>query len=246
LSGDPFNPALRLLTEHGARPARERASRRLAAFVAAESRRRFPALARLGRAIADDRLQGLARGIAWRLTEAGGVIDRREVEPDLSSLSQSERRSLRQLGVRIGAFCVHLPSQLNSETAAFAVAFAAAGGLTPEPRTFGLRGLARIAGLSVPVDELERLGEALRAAPRRNGGATLTVEALESRGLSAEGADRLLRALGFIQSGRGGQPLVWRRRRAPAGPTRAVHSPFAALKQLTPAPRPHRRRARRV
>jgi ATP-dependent RNA helicase SUPV3L1/SUV3 len=242
-NSDPFNPAVRLLTEHGARPARERASRRLAAIVAAEARRRFSGLARLRRAIADDALKGLARGIAWRLAEAGGVIDRREVEPDLSSLSAAERRSLRQLGVRIGAFCLFMPGQLKAETMAFAAAFAAVGGVSPDPATCGLRGLARIGELTVPALELERLGEALRTAPRRNGGAVLTAEVLQALGLSE--AEQLLRALGFFPVGPLGQPTAWRRRRTPSPLTRLAHSPFAALEQLAPQARPHRRHRRR-
>ncbi|HEY2178562.1 MAG TPA: helicase-related protein, partial [Caulobacteraceae bacterium] len=86
--GDPLAPSIRLLTEMGAHSARERAMRRLEAFVAGEGRRRFAALDRLSREVSGGTLRGLARGVAWRLAQAGGVIDRREVEPDLSSLSQ--------------------------------------------------------------------------------------------------------------------------------------------------------------
>jgi len=251
--GDPFNPAVRLLTELGARPARERAARRLAAYVAREARRRFSGLSRLDRAIADERLRGLARGIAWRLTQAGGVIDRRAVEPDLACLSRSERRSLRQLGVRIGAFCLYLPGQLNAEALAFAAAFASSA-VTTDPRTDGLRGLARIGDLTVSAQALERLGEALRAAPRRDGGAIVTAEALAGVDPSPEGAERLLRALGFASVGRAqpGQPLAWRRGRSVPLPARQVHSPFAVLapfavlERPVPAPRTRRPRIRRA
>lgn len=244
--GAPFNPTLRLLTELGARPARERAERRLAAYVAREARRRFSGLSRLDRAIADERLRGLARGIAWRLTQAGGVIDRRAVEPDLASLSRSERRSLRQLGVRIGAFCLYLPGQLNAEAVAFATAFAAAA--PDDLRADGLRGLARIGELAVPALELERLGEAVRVAPRRDGGAVLTAEALAGVGPLPEGAELILRALGFAPAGRApaGQPLAWRRLRGVPRPARQVHSPFAVLGSLAPAPRKRRPRIRRA
>jgi ATP-dependent RNA helicase SUPV3L1/SUV3 len=241
--GDPFNPAVRLLTELGGRPARERAQRRLAGFVAAQSRRRFAGLWRLSQAIASDRLRGLARGVAWRLAEAGGVIDRRQVEPDLSSLSRSERRNLRQQGVRVGAFCLWLPDQLNRESQTLAVALARGAGAAAGVKAEGLRGLARIGEMAVAVEALERLDETLRAAPRRNGGAVLAPEALASLAPSDGSAERILKAVGFVPSGEG-VARVWRRRRTTAPARTLVHSPFAALGALAPPAksRPRRRR----
>ena len=59
---------------------RERAARRLEAFVAAEACRRLGALKLLKAAIADGRLKGLARGLAYQLVEQFGVLDRRQAE----------------------------------------------------------------------------------------------------------------------------------------------------------------------
>jgi ATP-dependent RNA helicase SUPV3L1/SUV3 len=247
--GDPLAPAVRLLTEMGARPARERAMRRLEAFTSTEARRRFAGLDRLSSAVSSGTLRGLARGVAWRLVEAGGVIDRREVEPDLASLSQGERRALRVLGVRIGAFCLYLTSQLTPDATAFAMAFAAGSNNAPGGKIEGLMGRARIGPLALPAVELERLAEAVRAAPRRAGGAVLTESALQSLGLTAERAAEVLRALGFTPTGRHepGQPLAWRRRRGAPRAAGIIASPFAALAVLEPArkrkPR-HRRRGR--
>jgi ATP-dependent RNA helicase SUPV3L1/SUV3 len=238
--GDPFNPAVRLLTELGARPARERAQRRLAGFVAAQSRRRFASLWRLTQAIASDRLRGLARGVAWRLAETGGVIDRRQVEPDLTSLSRSERRNLRQHGVRVGTFCLWLPDQLNEEARVLAAALGPPGGT----RTDGLRGLARVGEVAATVEELERLGESLRAAPRRNGGAVLTHETLAQLAATAQRGEQILHALGFYPSGQS-EARVWRRRRERSPTAKVIHSPFAALGSLTPTRKPRHPRRRR-
>ncbi|MGH7023641.1 MAG: helicase-related protein [Caulobacteraceae bacterium] len=244
--GDPLKPAVRILTEMGARHARERARARLEAFAAAEAARRFPALRRLSSAVAEGRVHGLARGVAWRLVEAGGAVDRRAVEPDLASLSRAERRALRQLGVRIGAFCLYLPSQLGPETARFAQAFAASG---ISAKTEGLMGRVQLAGLAAPVAELERLAEVLRAAPRRAGGQVLSRASVEQLGLELKPAETLLRALGFAPVGRreGDGSLAWRRRRVAPPPTRMTHSPFAALARIEPPPAraPRRRRVRR-
>ena len=139
LAGDqPFNPAVRLYGELGAAPARERAVRRLEAFVAAEASRRLWALKGLGDAVASGGVRGLARGLAYRLIEAGGVLDRRAVEADLGHLSRAERRALRDLGVRFGEFCLSLPSQTEPPARDVALAFALQAAPGWRPRGEGL------------------------------------------------------------------------------------------------------------
>jgi ATP-dependent RNA helicase SUPV3L1/SUV3 len=232
--GDPFNPSVRLLTELGAAATRERGGRRLEAFVAAEAGRRFAALRRLSRAVSDGAVTGLARGIAWRLAEAGGVIDRRVVETDLAALSRAERRELRRLSVHIDAFCLRLPSQGGAD--AFAAAFAEH---LPAAKLDALAGRLRLGEIAAEVAELEVLAARLRAAPKLKGGRVLAEADLPARTV------RLFRALGFNRSGKVGEPQVWRRRRAAARPQVAPHSPFAALAGLENKI-PSRRRARRV
>ncbi|MEO8812736.1 MAG: helicase-related protein, partial [Caulobacteraceae bacterium] len=125
LNGDrPFNPSVRLLGDLGPAPARDRAARRLEAFVAAEAGRRLPRLAALTASLAGGEVRGLARGLIFRLVEAGGVLDRRLAAAEVASLSQAERRTLRRLGVRIGAFNLFVPGQLAPGARAFASAFA--------------------------------------------------------------------------------------------------------------------------
>jgi ATP-dependent RNA helicase SUPV3L1/SUV3 len=207
-------------------------------------RRRFAGLARLERALAGDDLRGLARGVAWRLAEAGGVIARAPLEMDLRSLSRTERRTLRQLGIRIGAFSLHLPSQLRSETAAFAEALAR--GKDDSAWTMGLGGKVRLGETAVSASMLERLAEALREAPRRDGGAVLDKAALDRLGLTSCEAETLLRGLGFVPTNDNGpdEPIAWRRRRAARDSSRPRHSPFAVLSELAPS-RPVRVRRRK-
>ncbi len=263
----PFAPAVRLLGELGPAAARERAARRLEAFVAAEAGRRLAALKGLGEAVASGAIKGLARGLAWRLAEAGGVLDRREAAADLKSLSQAERRALRALGVRIGAFCLWLPEQLSEEARGFARAFAlqvapgwriGAGAIqalpspAPPARALGLAGMMAAGDLALRVENLEQLEAALRGAPRRRGGLVLTETARMALGWSEAEARRILRGLSFQPVGRAGagEATAWRRRgeRAPVAATRvAAHSPFAALAALEQpgARRPEGSRRRR-
>ncbi|HYE47078.1 MAG TPA: helicase-related protein [Caulobacter sp.] len=252
---------VRLLGELGPAPARERAQRRLEAFLAAERARRLAPLARLEAAMADGRLKGLARGIAHRLLENGGVLPRRQVEAELKALSQAERRELRILGVRIGAFSLHLPGLLRAPALAFAQALApdpaappanAVTRLKPGPvdaRALAARGLLAVGGLAVPAEALERLDALLRAAPRQGQGSVVSDQLRESLGWSAEDTAAILRGLGFTPVGRSA-PVAWRRRgpakpapSAPISPSAA--SPFAALARLQAPPQPLRRPPRR-
>jgi ATP-dependent RNA helicase SUPV3L1/SUV3 len=58
-------------------------------------------------------MEGLTRGIAFQLTEHYGVLPRDKVAQEIKSLTQDDRAKLRGLGVRFGAFTIHLPTQLK-------------------------------------------------------------------------------------------------------------------------------------
>ena len=63
-------------------------------------------------ATAED-LEGLAKGLAFRIVENLGVLFRREVAEDVKSLDQDARGSLRRYGVRFGAYHVFMPALLK-------------------------------------------------------------------------------------------------------------------------------------
>jgi ATP-dependent RNA helicase SUPV3L1/SUV3 len=266
--GGPFSPRVRLLGELGPPPARERAVRRLEAFLAAEAGRRLRPLRALKSAVSEGRIKGLARGLAYRLVEAGGVIDRAPVEADVRALSQVERRILRGFGVRFGAFSLFLPRLLDRDALDFTAAFAelwsphwrpTAGVVAalPEPAppatALAALGLRATGGLAAPVAALERLDELLRAAPRKAGAAALDDAAIAALGWSRPETEQILRGLGYSRARKIGpdDPPAWRRR-GPQKPREAkatpVASPFAALAALTPPAkrRPRRKRARRA
>ncbi len=260
VAGRSLSPKVRLFGDMGPDAARERATRRLEAWVAAEGGRRLGALKQIEAALADGSLKGLARGIAWRLAEAGGLIDRREVDHDLRSLSQNERRALRSLGVRIGAFSLWAPSLLRPGARVLATAIAgdgpeewspALGKATvlptpqPGPRALAARGLRACGNLGIPVDQLERLDELLRTARQAGGAALLSDKGREELGWSDEEAAQILKALGFT---RAHADAAWKPRKAakPSGATPPKHSPFAALAALkAPEPRRDRRPKKR-
>jgi ATP-dependent RNA helicase SUPV3L1/SUV3 len=266
--GAPFAARVRLFGELGPEPARERAARRLEAFVAAEAGRRLAPLRRLDNAVAEGRLKGLSRGVAYRLIEAGGVLDRRAIGADIGALSQAERRALRALGVRIGAFSVYLPGLLTPRARSFAAAFSPPGAEdwrapsdrisplpSPAPASSALsaRGLRAVGALAVPVEALERLDALLRSASRQGGGALLSEQAIEELGWSLAEADQVMRGLGFVAISRrkAGEAVAWRpARAAPTGDARPAkapaHSPFAALAALKRPPQRRRRPRKRA
>lgn len=267
-----FAARVRLYGELGAVPAKERAVRRLEAFLAAEASLRLAPLKALEAATTSGALKGLARGIAYRLVECGGVLDRGLVEAELAALSQAERRTLRTLGVRFGAFSLFLPDLLNPDALGFSRAFAHCAlpdwparsdgisdlaNIAPPPQVLAALGLRAVGRLAVPVLDLEQLDSLMRSQSAVNGAMSLTTGALGVLGWSLDQASSLLRGLGFSPVGKitADAPSLWRRRRA--GAQRPVlgqevaapsNSPFAALAALKAAPpvpqRPRRRRSR--
>jgi ATP-dependent RNA helicase SUPV3L1/SUV3 len=256
--GAPFAPKLRLVGELGPAAARERAVRRLESFVAAEAGRHLSVLAQLNAASADGRLKGPARGLAYQLAEQFGVLDRRSAAAQLRELGQKERRTLRDLGVRFGAFSVYLPALLTPEARLIGAAFAGlahpgwrppADALSllpqpaPTPEALALNGLRAVAGLAAPVEALERLDALVRAASEQADGLALTPEVLAELGWTEGLAKQILRALGFAPApeAESAEPGLWRRRLRPA----AFSSGVAAAPSTPPAA-PSARRPRRL
>ncbi|MDA4845688.1 helicase-related protein [Hoeflea poritis] len=63
-------------------------------------------------ATAED-LEGLSKGLAFRLVEGFGILFRRDVAADVKALDQDARGSLRRYGVRFGAYHVFMPALLK-------------------------------------------------------------------------------------------------------------------------------------
>jgi ATP-dependent RNA helicase SUPV3L1/SUV3 len=67
----------------------------------------------LFRLAAADDVTGIARGVAFQLTEALGVLDRQKVADEVKGLDQTARSTLRKYGVRFGAYHIYVPSLLK-------------------------------------------------------------------------------------------------------------------------------------
>ncbi|GIL40004.1 helicase-related protein [Roseiterribacter gracilis] len=103
----PLQPRVRALSSEllGTAEA-QRVNARVESWIAREVARRLSALAKLS----DAQLDGAARGVAWELVRALGLVPRTQVETQLHAMDKTARTALRALGVAIGAEHVYLTS----------------------------------------------------------------------------------------------------------------------------------------
>ncbi|MEM8657725.1 MAG: helicase-related protein, partial [Pseudomonadota bacterium] len=163
----------------------------------------------------DQALSGLARGVAFRLVEALGVLPRAEVAADIKSLDQDARGLLRKHGVRFGQFTIFQPVLLKpAATRLRLVLWALAAKLdefpsAPPPGLVTVPALPqapdgyyaqsgyRLAGTrAIRIDMLERLADMLRAQDTR-GGFEATPDMLSITGLTLEQFADLMEGLGY-------------------------------------------------
>ncbi|WP_291962369.1 helicase-related protein [Chelatococcus sp.] len=180
-------PRFRLLAdEQLSGPPRDKVDTRLQTWIKAHITKLLGPLTALEEA-AD--IPGIARGIAFQITEALGVLERARVAQDVKSLDQDGRAALRRYGVRFGAYHLYLPLLLKPAPRGLAaqlwalkhggldvkgldeIPHLAASGRTSFPADTEVpRGLYRAAGFrvcggrAVRIDILERLADLIRPA----------------------------------------------------------------------------------
>jgi ATP-dependent RNA helicase SUPV3L1/SUV3 len=111
----PLKPKIHLFADEHLGPSeRERVLGRIETWLSAQLSARLAPLVALSEA---SDLSGLARGLAFRLTETLGVLRRNEVAAEIKQLDQSARSQLRQYGVRFGVFNIYIPALLKPAAA---------------------------------------------------------------------------------------------------------------------------------
>lgn len=88
--------------------AREAARRRISDWLAAEMARLLPAHYRMKHGKSFDSLDGLARGLAYRVMESGAAIDLRNDDPS-HRLTPEQREALKTIGLRAGRVAAYAP-----------------------------------------------------------------------------------------------------------------------------------------
>jgi ATP-dependent RNA helicase SUPV3L1/SUV3 len=108
---EALKPRVRIIAdEHLTGAPRDAVQARLDLWLKSHIERLLEALFRL--AAAED-VTGIARGIAFQLNEALGVLDRAKVADEVKGLDQMLRAILRKYGVRFGAYHIYVPALLK-------------------------------------------------------------------------------------------------------------------------------------
>lgn len=210
---DALAPQVQPFVDEDAAPeVAEKVRRRLGHWVD----RRIAALFQPLLALRDDEaLTGMARGIAFRLVEALGIVPRNEIAEDVKALDQDGRASLRKHGVRFGQYTVFMPLLLKpAPTRLRLVLWSLAENLEvfPEAPPPGLvtvpavpdaplgyypRAGYRLAGeRAIRIDMLERLADMIRGLDAR-AGFEATPDMLSITGLSLEQFAKFMQGMGY-------------------------------------------------
>ena len=149
---DTLRPRVRIVAdEHLTGPARELVQTRLDLWLKTHIEK---LLAPLFSLTAADDITGMARGVAFQLVEALGVLERQKVAEEVKGLDQPSRATLRKYGVRFGAYHIYLPILLKPAPRALATQLWALKHESPEAK--GLSELLHLAAsgrTSIPIDK---------------------------------------------------------------------------------------------
>jgi ATP-dependent RNA helicase SUPV3L1/SUV3 len=184
---DALHPRLRIIADERLTGAsREKVQARLDLWLKTHIEKLLGPLFELSKA---EDVTGIARGIAFQLVEALGVLERSKIAAEMKDLDQPSRAALRKYGVRFGAYHIYFPGLLkpaarslasllwaekqdNADLAALSGAqHMASSGRTSFPVDKALpRDAYRVLGYrqcgerAVRVDILERLADLIRPA----------------------------------------------------------------------------------
>jgi ATP-dependent RNA helicase SUPV3L1/SUV3 len=149
---DVLRPRLRIVAdEQLTGPARDLVQTRLDLWLKTHIEK---LLAPLFSLTAADDVTGMARGIAFQLVEALGVLERQKVAEEVKGLDQPARATLRKYGVRFGAYHIYLPILLKPAPRALATQLWALKHESPDAKGVAeLLHLASSGRTSIPVDK---------------------------------------------------------------------------------------------
>jgi ATP-dependent RNA helicase SUPV3L1/SUV3 len=200
----------------------DKVRRRLQHFIDRKVAALFEPLLTLAR---DETLTGLARGFAYRVVEALGVLPRDGIAAEVKALDQETRGLLRKHGVRFGQFTIFLPALLKpAPTRLRLVLWSLHEGLAQFPESpppglvtipnlpdvpkqhYSLSGYHPAGTRAIRIDMLERLADILRTRDTR-AGFEATPDMLSITGMTLEQFADLMAGLGY-KGERGERPKV--------------------------------------
>jgi len=116
---DALHPRIRIISDERLSGApREAVEKRLDLWLKTHVEKLLGPLFELAKA---EDITGIARGIAFQLIEALGVLERSKIASEMKDLDQPSRASLRKYGVRFGAYHIYVPPLLKPAARALAL-----------------------------------------------------------------------------------------------------------------------------
>jgi ATP-dependent RNA helicase SUPV3L1/SUV3 len=149
---DALHPRLRIIADERLNGAsRDKVQARLDLWLKTHVEKLLGPLFDLTKA---EDITGIARGIAFQLVEALGVLERAKIASEMKDLDQPSRASLRKYGVRFGAYHIYLPALLKPAARALASLLWALKADNVDPSVLsGAQHLASSGRTSFPVDK---------------------------------------------------------------------------------------------
>jgi ATP-dependent RNA helicase SUPV3L1/SUV3 len=150
---DVLHPRLRIISDDRLTGApREAVQTRLDLWLKTHIEKLLGPLFDLAKA---EDVTGIARGIAFQLIEALGVLERAKIATEMKDLDQPSRASLRKYGVRFGAYHIYVPALLKPAARALAsLLWAQKQDNVDMAALSGAQHLAGSGRTSFPVDKL--------------------------------------------------------------------------------------------
>jgi ATP-dependent RNA helicase SUPV3L1/SUV3 len=150
---DVLHPRIRIISdERLAGAPREAVQTRLDLWLKTHIEKLLGPLFELAKA---EDITGIARGIAFQLIEALGVLERQKIATEMKDLDQPSRASLRKYGVRFGAYHIYVPPLLKPAARALAsLLWAQKQDNVDMSALSGAQHLAGSGRTSFPVDKL--------------------------------------------------------------------------------------------
>ena len=210
---DAMSPTIEpFVDEEAGEDVIEKVRRRLSHFINRKIEAAFEPLVAMKK---DEAVDGLARGLAFRLVESLGVIPRSVVANDVKALDQDQRGLLRKHGVRFGQYTIFqqlmlkpaptrlrlvlwsLRESLGEFPEAPPAGLVTIPGVKDAPKGYYPRAGYRLAGeRAIRIDMLERLADLIRAQNLRDG-FEASADMLSITGMTLEQFADLMGGLGY-------------------------------------------------
>ena len=210
---DVLRPSVEAFVDEDAGPdIAEKVKRRLQHFIDRKIATLFEPLLAMSR---DETLTGMARGFAFQMVEALGILPRENVADEVKALDQEARGQLRKHGIRFGQYTIFQQLLLKpAPTRLRLVLWSLANGLQEFPESpppglvtipnipdvpkqhYTLAGYRPAGSRAIRIDMLERLADLLRGEDSR-GGFEAKPDMLSITGMTLDQFADLMAGLGY-------------------------------------------------